>query len=101
MGDEKTQAILTDYRSADIPDRLRAMLAFLEKMTLHPDELTAADADAARRAGCTPDEIRDAIYVCAAFNAIDRIADTMGFRLQDDKALRKSALRLWTHGYLL
>ncbi len=77
------------------------MLAFLEKMTLHTDDLTAADVDAVRQAGCTPDMIRDAIYVCSAFNAIDRIADSMGFRLQDDKALRKSALRLWTHGYLL
>ncbi len=70
-------------------------------MTLHPSELVPADAEAALRAGCTAAELRDAIYVCAAFNAIDRIADTMGFRLQDDKALRKSALRLWTHGYLL
>lgn len=92
---------MDDYRSADIPPRLRAMLTFLEKMTRHPEQLSPADVDAARKDGCQPDEIRDAIYVCAAFNAIDRIADTMGFRLQDDKALRKSAMRLWTHGYLL
>lgn len=77
------------------------MLTFLEKMTLHPSELTPADVDAARQDGCNAEEIRDAIYICAAFNAIDRIADTMGFSLQDDKALRKSAMRLWTHGYLL
>ena len=37
------------------------MLAFLEKMTLHTDDLTAADVDAVRQAGCTPDMIRDAI----------------------------------------
>ncbi len=92
---------MADYRTAAIPERLRAALAFLEKMTLQPAELRPADAQAALQAGCTAAELRDAIYVCAAFNAIDRIADTMGFRLQDEKALRKSALRLWTHGYLL
>ena len=44
-------------------------------MTLHPDMLDAAPALAA---GVSREALRDAAYVSAAFNLIDRFADSIG-----------------------
>jgi hypothetical protein len=44
-------------------------------MTLHPDRL---DASRALAAGVSREALRDAAYVGAAFNLIDRFADAIG-----------------------
>jgi alkylhydroperoxidase family enzyme len=54
---------------------LRETLRFLAAMTDSPDDLDAAPALAA---GVSPEALRDAIYVAAAFNVIDRLADAIG-----------------------
>ena len=67
--------MLDDYESAPIDDRMRETLRFLETMTLRPAEL---DASRALAAGVSREALRDAAYVCAAFNLITRFADTIG-----------------------
>jgi len=54
------QAVVDDWRSAPLRPELKATLEFLEKLTLRPDELTAADADEARAAGVSDQALRDA-----------------------------------------
>jgi hypothetical protein len=57
------------------------------KLTLAP-----ADVDEAVSAtGVTPDALRDAVEVCAAFNVIDRIADALDFAPQSKASLAASA----------
>jgi alkylhydroperoxidase family enzyme len=58
---------------------LRAALGFVETMTLRPDELTAADADAAYAAGVSRQALLDAATVCALFSMIVRLADSFGW----------------------
>ena len=58
---------------------LRAALAFIEVLTLRPDELTEADALAAYDAGVSREALRDAATVCALFNMITRVADSLGW----------------------
>ena len=58
---------------------LKATLVFLEKLTLRPDELTAADADEVRAAGVSDQALRDAATVCALFNMIVRLADSFAW----------------------
>lgn len=99
LGDETTRAILEDWRSAAIDARLRATLAFLEKMTLSPDALDARDAEAARAAGVSDEALRDAIYVCAVFNVIDRIADALEFHVPSPAAFRRMGAMLLRFGY--
>jgi hypothetical protein len=48
-------------------------------LTLRPDELTPADAEVAYAAGVSPDALRDAATVCALFNMITRLADSLGW----------------------
>src|SRR3954469_8266267 len=97
--DAAVEAVLADYRTAPIPEKLRAMLAFLEKLTLRPEETGPEDGAPLRAAGLSDEEIEDAIHVCALFNVINRVADSLGFELQDAKGYEISARMLMTKGY--
>ena len=66
---------------------MRAVLGFLEKLTLDPGDLRRADADAVRVAGVSTDALVDAIHVGALFNMIVRLADSLGFEVPPADAL--------------
>jgi uncharacterized peroxidase-related enzyme len=76
-----TAAVVTNWRTARVDDRVRATLGLLEKLTLTPDEVGPLDAGAVLDAGVSPEAIRDAIEVCALFNTINRVADGLDFAL--------------------
>jgi alkylhydroperoxidase family enzyme len=57
------------------------MLDLLQKVTLEPAAVTRVDVDAVRAAGVSEEAIEDALTVCACFNLIDRVADSLGFDL--------------------
>jgi uncharacterized peroxidase-related enzyme len=101
LGESLTQAVLDDWHSAPVSEKVRAILGFLEKLTLRPDDVTPSDVDAVRAAGVRDEAIEDAIYVCAAFNMIDRIADALGFKIPTPKNTAKSAKILLDRGYVL
>jgi alkylhydroperoxidase family enzyme len=91
--------VLADYRTAPISDKLRATLGFLEKMTLAPQELGAADAQAVRDAGVSDEALLQAAYVATLFNIMDRVADALGFRPNDAQGLRWVRRILLGFGY--
>jgi hypothetical protein len=70
-------------------------------LTLRPDELTAADADAAYAAGVTRDALRDAATVCALFNMITRLADSLGWDVPSRERLSARAPAMLDGGYAL
>jgi alkylhydroperoxidase family enzyme len=92
-------AVLADYRAAPIDGRMRAMLGLLETFTLRPDELTAADVRAVLDAGVSKAAIRDAFYVAFLFNTYDRLADTLGWELPEDRYYAKAGQFLLKKGY--
>ena len=91
--------MLADWRTAPVADGLRATLGFLEKLTLHPDEVEAADADEVRGAGVSDGALADAIHVCALFNTIDRIADALDFHVPPREEAERVAPRFFAAGY--
>jgi alkylhydroperoxidase family enzyme len=99
MGEDAMRAVLADYRTAKLDERVRATLAFLEKMTCSPSALTAADADAVRATGVTDEMLDDAINVCAAFNMIVRVADSLEFNVVSKSEFDKGAQALLRFGY--
>ena len=99
--DSLVRAVLADYKTAPISEKLRAMLAFLEKLTLRPREVGPADILPLRAAGLTDEAIEDAIHVSANFNVINRVADSLGFDLPSDEAYQVAARMLLKSGYLL
>ena len=91
--------MLADHRSAPISQALRATLDLLQKVTLTPAEVTAADVEAARATGVTEAAIEDALAVCACFNLIDRVADSLGFDLPEREIHAAYAERFLLEGY--
>lgn len=75
------------------------MLGLLEKFTLVPDSLTAADVRPVLERGVTADAIRDAFYVAFLFNTYDRLADTLGWELPDERYYAKAGRFLLQRGY--
>jgi len=90
-----------DWRTAPISEPLRAMLGFIEKLTLRPAELTRADADAVRAAGVSDEAIVDAIHVAALFNMIVRLADALGWDVPPFEAFYARADGMLASGYAL
>jgi hypothetical protein len=60
-------------------------------MTLRPDELTQESAEAAYAAGVSRDALRDAATICALFNMITRLADSLGWDVPDPDRLASRA----------
>jgi alkylhydroperoxidase family enzyme len=91
--------VLDDWRTAPIEEKLRATLGFLEKITLSPDDVGPEDAALPRQAGVSDSALRDAVYVCAVFNLIDRVSDALDFAIPSPEGFRKGARMLLRFGY--
>ena len=90
-----------DWRTAPVSAQLRATLGFLEKLTLHPAEVTREDARAARAAGVSDDALVDAIHVCALFSMIVRLADSLGWDVPSFESFSERADGMLATGYRL
>jgi len=99
LGEEVWRAVVDDWRTAPLRQELRAALAFIEVLTLRPDELTKADADAAFAAGVSREALRDAATVCAFFNMITRLADALGWDVPSSDRLTARAAAMLDGGY--
>jgi alkylhydroperoxidase family enzyme len=95
------EAVERDWRTAPIDDRLHATLGFIEKLTLRPAELTAADAAAVLDAGVSREALVDAIHVTALFNMIVRLADSLGWDVPEFEEFHARADRMLAGGYAL
>ena len=89
----------TDWRTAPVRPELRAALGFIEKQTLRPDELAAADAEEAYAAGVSRQALRDAATVAAMFNMIVRLADAFGWEVPEWNRLLERAPAMLEGGY--
>ena len=99
LSEEVWRAVAEDWRTAPLRQELRAALAFIEVLTLRPDELTKADADAAFAAGVSREALRDAATVCAFFNMITRLADALGWDVPSSDRLTARAAAMLDGGY--
>ncbi len=75
--------------------------AFIEKLTLRPDELTAADAEAAYAAGVSRQALLDAATVCSLFSMIVRLADSLGWDVPEWDRLQARAPAMLEGGYAI
>ena len=101
LGEEVWDAVVRDWRTAPVRPELHAALVFLEKLTLRPEELTAADVDEARAAGVSTQALRDAAAICALFSMIVRLADSFGWDVPDWERLQQRAPAMLEGGYVL
>ena len=62
-------------------------------------EIGAADMRDVLAAGVSPQQVKDALAVCAAFNITDRLADAFGFELLSPEGFEAGAKYLLKRGY--
>jgi alkylhydroperoxidase family enzyme len=79
---------------------MRVTLQLLEKVTLHPAEVTPEDIVPLLDAGVSKQAIEDALVVCALFNMIDRMADALDVAVPSAQEFALTGDRLLKHGYL-
>ena len=94
----RVAAVLTDLDTAPVEEPLRATLRMLGKLT-HDGKTSADDMREVLSAGASPQQIQEALAVCAAFNTTNRLADTFGFAQLTPEAFDAGAKYLLKRGY--
>jgi len=94
----RVAAVLADLDSAPIEEPLRATLRMLGQLTAS-GTLSADDVRAVLAAGVTPEQVKDALAVGAAFNTTDRLADAFGFEVLTPDGFAAGAKYLLKRGY--
>lgn len=93
------EAVLADYRTAPVSAQVKAMCAYLEKLTA--GTVTVDDARALKAAGVSKEAAEDALFVAFCFNQIVRIADALDWEVSSPEAFAASAKTLHKFGYAL
>ena len=75
------------------------MLGLLDTFTLHPKQMNATAVREVLDLGVSREAVRDAFYVAFLFNTYDRLADTLGWELPDERYYPKAGQMLLKRGY--
>ncbi len=78
------EAVASDYRSAPLSDRERAILDYAIKLTLRPSEMRLEDVEGLRAAGLDDGGIHDVAQVTGFFALYNRLADGLGIDPEPD-----------------
>jgi uncharacterized peroxidase-related enzyme len=76
--------LATNYKTAEITDRERAILDFAVKVAAAAADLTEHDRQAARAAGLTDDDLWDIAAITAFFAMSNRLASATGMRPNEE-----------------
>ena len=74
------EAMVMNWRAANLDARQHAMLGFAEKVTQASAEITEDDREALRRVGFSDHDIWDIVGVTGFFNMSNRVASATGMR---------------------
>ena len=83
--------IKSDWRKMNLTNSERAMLEWVEKLTISPAMCTQADVEILRQVGWTDRDILDIAQVCAYFNLRVQIVDGLGLELGEWQTNRAQA----------
>ena len=82
--DALADRIEANFRTAGLDKRRLTMLAYAEKLTLTPGQVTRTDVDALRAAAFSDRDILDIVEVVAYYAYVNRIADGLGVDLEPE-----------------
>ena len=71
-------AIRADWRTAPLSDADRAMLGYVDKLTLRPGEMVREDLEALRAVGFDDRAITQIAGIASMFAYLNRMADGLG-----------------------
>ena len=93
-------AICADPHTADISDRLKALLAIAACVQGDAKSVTAAHVATARARGASDLDIHDTVLIAAAFCMYNRYVDGLAtWQPRDESMYRAMGKQLAEHGY--
>lgn len=78
-------AIKSDFTSAEISGKMKALLAIAGAVQRNGKQVTETQVSAAREAGATDMEIHDSVLIAAAFCMFNRYVDGLGTSAPQDR----------------
>jgi alkylhydroperoxidase/carboxymuconolactone decarboxylase family protein YurZ len=100
-GDESVKQVKTDFQTAPVTPKLKALLAIAGKVQRGGKNVTAEDVAHARSLGATDLEIHDTVLIAAAFSMYNRYVDGLGTWQPEDQTMYATmGKHLAEHGYL-
>jgi uncharacterized peroxidase-related enzyme len=94
------ERVKVNPESAEISDKLKALLTIAGKVQQGGKQVTAADVERARKRGATDKEIHDAVLIAAAFCMYNRYVDGLAtWQPREREAYREMGERLAHEGY--
>jgi uncharacterized peroxidase-related enzyme len=102
LGDDEAlvQKVKTDWASADISPKMKALLNIAGQVQLGGKHVTAEDIAAARDEGAIDLEIHDTVLIAAVFCMCNRYVDGLNtWAPQDPEMYRARAAQIVEHGY--
>lgn len=97
---ELVQAVKDDFTSADVSEKMKALLAIAKKVQKKARSVNARDIAIARKAGATDREIHDAVLIAAAFCMYNRYVDGLGtWAPEAEEVYDAMGQQISEHGY--
>lgn len=94
--------VLTDYQSAPISNKLKALLNIAGKVQVNGKNVLPEDVEEARRQGAIDRDIHDTVLLAATFSMFNRYVDGLAsFTPTDPQAYEEMGVRLGEKGYAL
>jgi uncharacterized peroxidase-related enzyme len=98
---ELVEEVKRDYASAEVPEKLKALLAIAGKVRVSGRAVTSEDVEDARGLGATDEEIHDTVLIAAAFCMYNRYVDGLGtWAPREPEAYRDTGTLLADRGYV-
>ncbi len=99
--DDVVRRVKTDFESAPVAPKLKALLAIAGKVQRDGKLVTAEDIERARREGASDLEIHDTVLIAAAFCMYNRYVDGLdSWQPRDDGMYAQMGQHSAEHGYL-
>jgi uncharacterized peroxidase-related enzyme len=99
LGKPVAGQVVEDIERAPVSARARAMLAFLEKLTVTPDQVGGEDIARLRDDGISDASIVDGIYICMLFAIFNRIVFATGVEPMTPEQANRLSFALVKMGY--
>lgn len=78
------QSVKADFEGAEIPDKMKALLAIAGKVQAGGKQVTTSDVERARVCGATDIEIHDTVLIAAFFCLCNRYVDGLATSMPED-----------------
>jgi uncharacterized peroxidase-related enzyme len=82
--EELVKGLREDYRNVSLDEKTRAILDYAVKLTIKPHSVKAEDVQNLKNVGCDDVEVLDICQITSYFNFVNRMAEGLGVKLEEE-----------------